>query len=53
MLQPKFLYIKDLFQKEDKYYTQEALLYQNILEFPLKTDIEEFKFWDLGPTLAY
>jgi hypothetical protein len=54
MLAPKFLYIRDLFQKDDNnLYTKEALLYQNILEFPLKTNSnsDEFKFWDLGPWL--
>jgi hypothetical protein len=49
LLAPKFLNIRDILQKdENKIYTKEALLYQNILEFPLKTNTDQFKFSELG-----
>jgi hypothetical protein len=50
----KILTLKSIFEKDQNgKYTIEALLYQDILRFPIKTNCKKFKFWELGRWLIY
>jgi hypothetical protein len=41
--------LKSIFEKDQNgVYTTEALLYQDILQYPIKSNCKKFKFWEIG-----
>jgi hypothetical protein len=46
--------LKSIFEKDQTgVYTTEALLYQDILQYPIKSNCKKFKFWEIGRWLIY